>query len=221
MKVLIIAAHPDDEVLGCGGAIINHVKGGDNVTVAIMTDGAGTRYKKGMSKTLRINAIRCAERLGVSKVIFKKLPNQLLDAIPITKVIKTIEKILEEISPDIIYTHDKGDLNRDHVVIYEATLVAARPLPNSRVRKLFTYFVPSSSEYNDVDEKGVFIPNLFIDIKDSIDKKIKAFACYKSEARAYPHPRSPEALRVYANQWGIQAGIEYAEPFKLIREIAR
>jgi len=220
MKHMIIAAHPDDEVLGCGGTIINRVKKGDEVVVVILTDGAVTRYKKPMAKILRKNALACAKILGVSKVIFKDLPNQLLDSIPITRVIKAIEAVMAEIKPDTVYTHDKGDLNRDHAVIYEATLVAARPLPGSKVKKLFTYFVPSSSEYNDVDEKAIFIPNVFVDIKAGIDKKIKAFACYKSERRAYPHPRSPEALRVYAKRWGIQAGIEYGEPFRLIRETA-
>jgi len=220
MRHLIIAAHPDDEVLGCGGTIINRVRQGDEVFVAILTDGAITRYKKGMAKVLRKSALDSAKILGVSKVIFKDLPNQLLDSIPITRVIKAIEAVMAEVKPDLVYTHDKGDLNRDHAVIYEATLVAMRPLPGSKVKKLFTYFVPSSSEYNDVDEKCVFIPNVFVDIKAGIDKKIKAFACYKSERRAYPHPRSPEALRVYAKRWGIQAGIEYGEPFRLIRETA-
>ena len=219
MKHLIIAAHPDDEVLGCGGTIVNRVREGDEVVVAILTDGAATRYKKSMAKVLRKNALACAEILGISRIVFKDLPNQLLDSIPITKVIREIESVIGEVRPDAVYTHDKGDLNRDHAVIYEATLVATRPLPGNKVKKLFTYFIPSSSEYNDIDEKGVFIPNVFVDIKAGIDKKIKAFSCYKSERRAYPHPRSPEALHVYAKRWGIQAGIEYGEPFRLIREI--
>jgi N-acetylglucosamine malate deacetylase 1 len=220
MKHLIIAAHPDDEVLGCGGTIVNRVGQGDEVVVVILTDGAVTRYTKGMAGVLRNSALDSAKVLGVSRVIFKELPNQLLDSIPITTVIKTIESVIREVKPDAIYTHDKGDINRDHAVIYEATLVATRPLPGGAVKKLFTYFVPSSSEYNDVDEKCVFIPNVFVDIKAGIDKKIKAFSFYKSERRVYPHPRSPEALRIYAKKWGIQAGIEYGEPFRLIREIA-
>lgn len=219
MKNLIIAAHPDDEVLGCGGMIVNRVKKGEEVIVAILTDGTATRYKKGMAKTLSVNTMRSAKILGVSKVIFRNLPNQLLETISITKVIQEIEKIIKEVKPEVVYTHDRGDLNRDHAVIYEATLVATRPLPGQTVKKLFTYFVPSSSEYNDIDEKSVFIPNVFVDIEESIDKKIRAFSSYKSEARPYPHPRSPEALRVYSRRWGLQAGIEYAEVFRLIREI--
>lgn len=221
MKTLIIAAHPDDEVLGCGGLIINSVKRGDEVVLSVLTDGSGTRYKKKMAGVLRSNAMKCARMLGISKVIFKDLPNQLLDTVPVTKVIKEIENIIKETGPDIVYTHDKGDLNRDHAVVYEATLVAARPLPGIKIKKLFTYFVPSSSEYNDVDEKDAYIPNVFVDISGSIDKKIRAFACYKSESRAYPHPRSFKALKIYAQKWGIQTGIEYAEAFRLIREISR
>ncbi|MDD3905552.1 MAG: PIG-L family deacetylase [Candidatus Omnitrophica bacterium] len=219
MKHLVLAAHPDDEVLGCGGTIAKRIKEGDEVTVAILTDGAVTRYKKGMAKVLKANTTECAKALGVSRIIFKNLPNQLLDAMPITKVIKEIEGIIKETAPDMVYTHDKGDLNRDHVVVYEATLVAARPLPGGKIKGLFTYFVPSSSEYNDVDEKSVFIPNVFVEINQTIDKKIKAFTYYKSEVRPYPHPRSPEALRVYAKRWGIQAGVEYAEAFRLIRGV--
>lgn len=220
MKNLILAAHPDDEVLGCGGTIARRVKEGEEFIVAIITDGALTRYKKSMIRSLRNSAIECSRMLGVSKVIFKDMPNQMLDTIPITKVIQAIEAVISEVNPDTVYTHDKGDLNRDHAIIHEATLVAARPLPGAPVKTVLTYFTPSSSEYNDVDGGNIFIPNIFVDIKKSIDAKIRAFGCYKSEARPYPHPRSPEALKVYAKRWGIQSGIEYAEPFRLVRTTA-
>jgi len=219
MKYLILAAHPDDEVLGCGGTMARRAKEGHEVVAAILTDGAVTRYKKGMAKVLRANAAGCAKTLGISRVVFRDLPNQGLDAVPITKVIKEVEGIIRDFKPDIIYTHDRGDLNRDHAVIHEATLVAARPLPAGGVKELFTYFVPSSSEYNDAGEREIFIPNVFVDITATIDKKVKAFAHYKSEARPYPHPRSPRALRIYAERWGIQAGLKYAEAFRLIRWI--
>jgi len=219
MNILVIAAHPDDEVLGCGGAIIRHVKKGDRVTILILTDGAVTRYKKKMIKVLRDSAKKCARTLGADKIIFKDLPNQMLDAIPVTRVIQVIEKVMKKVSPNIVYTHDKGDLNHDHRVAYEATLVATRPIPDMGTRKIFTYFVPSSTEYNDTDEKNIFIPNVFLDIKKEVEAKIEAFSCYKSEARPYPHPRSPEAIRTYAKRWGTQAGLEHAEPFRLIREI--
>lgn len=221
MNILILAAHPDDEVLGCGGAIIKHTRDSDKVYICILTDGALTRYKKDMVKTLRQCAMKCSKMLGTSNIIFEKLPNQLLDTLPITRVIHVIEKVIRKVKPDIVYTHDKGDLNRDHRIIHEATLVAARPLPKTRIKKVFTYFVPSSSEYNDTAPKDLFIPNIFLDIKNTIDKKTKANACYHSEKRSYPHPRSPKAIKAYAQRWGIQVGIKYAEPFRLVREIKK
>lgn len=219
MNILIIASHPDDEVLGCGGAIIKHVKNGDKVYVLILTDGAIGRYKKSMVATLKEHALKCSEALGVSRVIFKNLPNQSLDTLPITKVIQDIEEVLRMVKADIIYTHDKGDLNRDHRIAYEAALVAARPIPGGRIKRLLTYFVPSSSEYNDVDAENIFLPNIFVDIGPEMEKKLKAYSCYKTEIKPYPHPRSIEAMKVYAQAWGVRVGMEYAEPFRLIRAI--
>ena len=219
MNILVIAAHPDDEVLGCGGAIIKHAKEGDKVCICILTDGTKTRYPKSMAKQLKKEALKCAKMLGISKVIFKSLPNQLLDTVAITDVIKTIEKVIDETKPDIVYTHAKNDLNRDHRLVYEATLVATRPIPGNKIKKVLSYFVPSSSEHNDTEQENQFIPNVFLNIKNEIDIKIKAVSCYRTEIRPYPHPRSPEAMRVYAKYWGIRVGIEYAEPFRLIREI--
>lgn len=219
MNILVIAAHPDDEVLGCGAAIIKHAKKGDKVYVCILTDGAKTRYPKKMANQLKKEALNCSKTLGASRVIFKSLPNQLLDTVAITKVIKTIEQIIEETKPEIVYTHAKNDLNRDHKVVYEATLVATRPIPGNNVKKVLSYFVPSSSEYNDSETENQFIPNVFLNIKNEIEDKIKAASYYGTEMRLYPHPRSKEAMRVYGKYWGIRAGIEYAEPFRLIREI--
>jgi len=219
MKVLIIAAHPDDEVLGCAGAIIKNIQEGKRVSVCILTDGAITRYKKDMVKILRNHALKCAKILGGPELIFGNLPNQLLDTLPITEVIKTIEKVINSVKPDIVYTHDKGDLNRDHKIVYEATLTASRPIPGSKIKSLLTYFVPSSSEFNNVDKESVFVPNVFLDIKNEVARKIRAFSCYQTEIKPYPHPRSPEAIKTYAQWWGIQAGIEYAEPYRLIRTI--
>lgn len=220
MKILVIAAHPDDEVLGCGGRIAKYARQGDKVAVCILTDGCLTRYKKSAKGLLRAQARACAKVLRVSDLFFEDLPNQMLDTLPVTKVIKTIERVIAMVRPDIVYTHDKGDLNRDHCVVHEATLVACRPLPGARVRELYSYFVPSSSEYNNFNQASLFTPNVFVDIEKEIETKVRAFACYKTEARAFPHPRSPEALRAYAAKWGSDAGFSYAEPFRLVRWIS-
>lgn len=221
MKILVIAAHPDDEVLGCGGIILKHIKNKDDVVICILTDGSLNRYSQDKARVVKEQALQCAKFLGLERVIFKDLPNQALDTIPILKVIQTIEEVIREVKPEIIYTHDKIDLNHDHRIVYEASLVATRPLPENRIRKMLTYFVPASSEHNNVDSESTFIPNLFVDIKEEIDQKVEAFSFYKTEAREYPHPRSSQAIKVYAKYWGISVGLEYVEPFRLIREIEK
>jgi len=218
-KILVVAAHPDDEVLGCGAAMARHAGRGDEVRVLILTDGAGGRYAKAMRKTLREDARRSARILGIADVISLDLPNQGLDTLPITKVAQAVEKVLADFGPSVVYTHHRGDLNRDHRIAYEATLVACRPLPGCKVSRLLTYYIPSSSDYNEVDAENVFVPNVFLDAKRYIRTKIDAFLCYGSEVKAYPHPRSPEALESYARAWGSRVGLEAAEPFRLVREL--
>jgi len=122
---------------------------------------------------------------------------------------------------DCVFTHHFGDLNKDHRLVYEATITASRPLAGQKIKKIYTYYVPSSTEWNSIEKKDIFIPNFFLDIKQEMDLKIKAMKCYKSEYKRYPHPRSPKALKAYAHYWGLSIGIEYAEPFVLIREIRK
>jgi len=218
-RVLVIAAHPDDEVLGCGAAMAWHAAQGEEVRTLILTDGAGGRYARAMRKTLRDSAQRSARILGIEGVTFLDLPNQGLDTLPITDVAQAVEKILADLRPQVVYTHHKGDLNRDHRIAYEATMVACRPLPGCPVARLLTYYVPSSSDYHEVDAESVFVPNVFLDAKRYLRRKLNAFLCYRSEVKAFPHPRSPEALEAYSRAWGVRVGLESAEPFRLIREI--
>jgi LmbE family N-acetylglucosaminyl deacetylase len=220
-NVLVVAAHPHDEVLGCGGTIIKNIKMGNRVSVLTLTDGALGRYDKKTTQRLRKGFLDSAKVLGLSKVFVANLPNQSLDTVPISRVIREIEGIVGAVKPEILYTHHGGDLNRDHRVVHEATLVATRPLPGSRIEKVLAYFVPSSTEYNDTTDGSHFKAKVFEDITREIDQKIKAFACYKTEERAFPHPRSREGLRTYAQMWGIGVGVPYAEPFCLIRGIER
>lgn len=221
MKALIIAAHPDDEVLGCAGIIAKMRNSGIDPYVLIMTNGAAGRYPGSMRRTLKECAKKANKMLGTKKVFFENLPNQRLDDIPFIKVIRTIEGRLEAIKPEAVFTHHAGDLNKDHRIINTATMTAVRPLPGGCVRRVYAYLVPSSSEWNMVEGENIFIPNTFVDIKEELELKIEAMKAYKSECREYPHPRSPEAIRVYSAYWGLIAGLEYAEPFKLIRDISQ
>lgn len=220
MKCLIIAAHPDDEILGCGGTICKLAKNGIESFVLILTDGAGGRYKISMKEALKKCAINANKIAGTKKVFFENFPNQRLDTVALSKIIKVIEKYIKALKVENIFTHHAGDLNKDHRIVYEATITAARPFVGQIVKRTYAYNVPSSTEWNCLESDDVFIPNVFIDIKGEIETKIKAVRCYTSECRPYPFPRSPKAVRAHSNYWGLSAGMKYAEPFKLIRDIS-
>jgi len=219
MKIVVIAAHPDDEVLGCGGSIIKHSMKGDEVHIRILTDGATTRDSGGLKEKLRENAYTCSEILGATSLKFYDLPNQRLDTIPILEIIETIEEILNEVKPDRIYTHHVGDLNIDHQKVHHATLTAARPLAGSYIEEIYSYFVHSSTEWYQSSSSNVFIPNVFVEISDVIDRKIEAMKSYETECRPFPHLRSPESIRLHSQCWGLDSGLKYAEPFMLIRSL--
>lgn len=225
MKTLVVAAHPDDEVLGCGGTIAKSVRNGDEVYCLIMGEGVSSRYerrelaKKEELKALKAEAQKAAEILGIKKVFFKDLPDNRFDTVPLLEIIKTIEEVKEKVRPDVIYTHYQGDLNIDHRITFEAVLTACRPLPGETVRGIYSFEVPSATEWNVPDKQ--FTPNIFVDISDTFDKKIEALKAYKSEIRKHPHPRSPESLEMISKRWGFVVGGGLVEPFILIRLIKR
>jgi LmbE family N-acetylglucosaminyl deacetylase len=215
---LIIAAHPDDEILGCGGTI-KKLSSEEDFYVLILTYGVENRYPKEMETRLKENARKANKLVGTKEVFFENLPNQGLDAIPILDVITTIEKYMSQIKPDRVFTHHGGDLNRDHRVVHEASMVATRPISGQCAKQVYSYHVASSTEWNQIKEEDIFIPNVFIDISDTISAKIGAMKCYSSECRPFPHPRSPEALEVYSQYWGITVGMKNVEIFRLIRDL--
>lgn len=214
MKVLIISSHPDDEVLGCGGTIRKFASQGISVYVLLLTCGAESK------KNLKEDCLRAHKILGTREVFFEGFPNQLLDTLPLIKINEAIEKYLAKINPDIVFTHHYGDINRDHKIAFESSSVAVRPLFPAKVKKLYSYSVASSTEWNACPENA-FIPSTFIDIEKSLDYKIRAMKCYKTEYRDYPHPRSTKSIKLYANYWGIIAGLKFAEPFLMLREIIK
>jgi LmbE family N-acetylglucosaminyl deacetylase len=215
---LVIAAHPDDEVLGCGG-IIKKLSKKEEFYVVILSAGADTRYDKSMENILRDNAINANNILGTKEVFFENLPNQKMDNIPILEVTQIIEKYISKLKPTRVFTHHIGDLNKDHQVVAEATFTATRPITGQIVKEVYSYNVPSSTEWNAIEGEKTFIPNVFIDIHEELELKLKAMECYTSECRDYPHPRSPKSLKAHSNYWGLVSGYEYAEPFKLIRKL--
>jgi len=219
MNVLVVAAHPDDEILGCGGVINKFKKQGVDSSVLILTDGSSGRYLKNAKQALKKNALAANKIIGTRKVFFEDFPNQRLDVVSLTRIIKTIEKYINNLNIDCLFTHHAGDLNKDHRIVYEASVTAARPIPGQKIKAVYTYNVASSTEWNRYEKDDIFIPNFFVDISREIGEKIRAMACYKSECKPYPHPRSLKGLRAHAKYYGVSLGLEYCEPFKLIRAI--
>ena len=211
MKILVIAPHPDDEVLGMGGTI-KKLSPKNNITLLIMTDGASAQYSdKKMIKVRKESCKKSSKILGISEIKFLNFKDMKLDSVPQLEINQEIEKIIKKIQPKIVFTSPKNDLNRDHDVTFNSTLVATRP-SSSGVKKVFSYELPGYT-------KDPFSPNHYEDITKQFGHKIKAFKMYKSEIMKFPHPRSIESIENLAVYRGIQAGIAKAESFELIKNI--
>jgi LmbE family N-acetylglucosaminyl deacetylase len=225
MNILVIAAHPDDEVLGCGGTIARLVQEKHDIFIAILGEGITSRYKQrehadeSLMKELRKRTQRVAKLLGVKQIFTFDLPDNRFDTIAMLDIVKLIEDLIERVQPQIIFTHHGGDLNIDHGYVFRATLTAARPITGSSVKTIYAYEVPSSTEWAMGKFNQPFQPTTFIDIQNTLDLKLQAMALYESEVRAFPHPRSTEALRAIASRWGCVAGCQQAEAFELIRDL--
>lgn len=215
--VLVVAAHPDDEVLGPGGTIARHVKAGDEVHVVVLADGATSRYADGMESVLADAARACGEVLGAASVRVRALPDQRLDGMPLLDVVHEIEPVVDEVRPTVVYTHFPGDVNADHGVVSRATWTACRPYVLPRLERFAVFETPSSTEWALPAPETAFRPTLFVDVADVLDLKIEAMEQYRTELRPYPHPRSLRALRERAAYWGSTVAREAAEPFQLLR----
>jgi Uncharacterized proteins, LmbE homologs len=212
--VLVIGAHPDDEVLGAGGAIARHAMTDDEVHILIVTEGTTVQYDdEDLIEQKRADAQACADVLGVSEIHFGDLPDMRLDTVPHVDINAVIEDVCANVEPDIIYTHSRREVNRDHVAVHDSTLVATRP--GSGVEMVLAYETPSSTEY--APETTGFEPTLFVDIADYLDTKINGFECYDTETREYPHPRSAKALRALARTRGAASNSATAEAFDVLR----
>lgn len=219
--VLVVAAHPDDEVLGCGATISKHVVAQDRVWVLILSEGIASRanlstvQKNKHKKALLASARRANRILSVKRLIVKNFPDNQFDSVPLLKIIHSIEEVISEFKPDIVYTHHFGDTNIDHRRTLEAVFTAARPMEDSPVEEILSFEIPSSSEWN-FNKQDTFRPNVFIDVKDSFDKKINALSEYKSELREFPHPRSLKYIESLARVRGGNVGFKKAEAFELV-----
>jgi methionyl-tRNA formyltransferase/LmbE family N-acetylglucosaminyl deacetylase len=214
-RVLAIAAHPDDEVLGVGGTLIRHFKTGDDVRVVIVCSAQSIRYREGEHDQPG-DSQRAGYYLG-ARVSGLGFPDQRLDAGSNLELIQALEREVQVFQPDIVYTHHWGDVNADHVRIAEAMDVATRPFAAPWIQRLYAFHTPSSSEWTASARDRPFSPNVFTDITGELDRKVDAMRCYQSELRPYPHPRSLRSLRERAGLWGSVANLKAAEPLMLLR----
>lgn len=220
-KILIIGAHPDDETLGMGGTIAKYTSNDNMVHVLIITDGSSSQYGnyEQMIEKKKNESKEAMRILGVEKIDFNVLPDMKLDTVPHIEINNLIEEKIRDFKPSIVYTHHWGDINKDHRLVFESTMVAVRPTINQTVKNIYTYETPSSTEWNITELNNVFKPNVFVDITKYMEQKLKAVDAYKSELRPYPHPRSVESIKTQNKGYGISVGTTYAERFYLVRSI--
>lgn len=214
-RVLVVAAHPDNEVLGIGGIVLKHTKKGDRVRSVIMCEGESFRYMKDVGQSEATS--EAAMILGIEYTYFPRFPDQKLDNYTLTEIITPLEEISREFKPDIIYCQSASDANRDHKILFEAANIAFRPI-SEWVQDFYCFYTSSSTEW------GVprnFIPDTWVDISEELEDKIKAFEKYHSEVREYPHPRSSNSLRYQSYFWGNQCCMQAAEVLMTIRRALR
>ena len=227
-RILLVVAHPDDELLGCGATfnkLINELK--CVVKVVILGEGITSRADKRDTKQWeqqltvhKENIKRAQQAIGYHQLSVYDFPDNRFDSVDLLDLIKVVEKEKKEFQPEIIFTHHGGDLNIDHQRTFEAVITACRPMNSENVRTIITFETPSGTEWRASSDPKHFVPNLFFSINSNhLQAKITGMESYEFEKRQYPHPRSPEALKIQAQRWGVAIGCEFAEAFMLIRSI--
>jgi LmbE family N-acetylglucosaminyl deacetylase len=227
-KIMIVVAHPDDELLGLGATLNKLIEEYDVKThVVILGEGITSRSEerdvKIWEKQLAIhrNNIKNAQKyIGYHSTSIYDFPDNRFDSIALLDIIKVIEKEKVSFQPEVIFTHHGGDVNIDHQRTFESVITACRPMQDENVKTIITFETPSGTEWRSPSDPRHFLPNLFFSVsQENVDAKIKGMESYEFERRAYPHPRSPEALKIQAQRWGVMVGVSFAEAFCLVRSI--
>ena len=224
-SILVVAAHPDDEVLGCGGTLARWAQERHEVNVLLLADGESSRSSvqsplaESRVAARQQSAKLAATILGCASVKLLAMPDNRMDSVDMLEVVQQIEQFVQRHRPSTVVTHHAGDVNIDHRVVHDAVIAACRPQPGHSVKRLLFFEVPSSTEWRPAASAQVFSPNVFVDITATLDAKLKALEAYGSELRAFPHPRSLEAVRALARWRGASVGVMAAEAFMLGREV--
>lgn len=224
-SILVVAAHPDDEALGCGGTMAKLADAGAEVHVVFLADGVTSRSSAGSDHAKRISARREAAQaacklLGASSTHFRDFPDNRLDTVALLSLVQPIEELIARYRPDTLLTHHAGDVNIDHRLVHQAVVTACRPQPASAVHALLSFEVPSSTEWQTPGSAPVFAPNWFVDISATLRRKLDALSAYADEMRSWPHPRSREGVEHLARWRGASVGVEAAEAFVLGRRLS-
>lgn len=226
-SVAVVAAHPDDEVLGCGGTLARLASEGRAVHVLLLADGESSRpgasgepVDAGKLEARKSAAEKACSVLGCSSVEVLSLPDNRLDGLVLLDVVKQIEIFMARHRPSTVFTHHAGDVNIDHQVVHEAVVAACRPLPGHHVKELLFFEVPSSTEWRPAGSAASFVPNWFVDISATLERKLQALEVYESELRPFPHPRSLKAVDALATWRGATVGVAAAEAFVLGRKLS-
>lgn len=227
-RIMVVVAHPDDELLGLGGTMNRLIKELDVETrVVILGEGITSRsdvrdpnlWEKELKRHHK-NVAEAQSKIGYGSVSLHQLPDNRFDSVALLDIIKIVENEKKQFAPTLIFTHHGGDLNVDHQRTFEAVMTACRPMKDETVKSILTFETPSGTEWRASADPRHFIPNVFISISEAnLRAKISGMESYEYEKRDFPHPRSPEALTVQARRWGIAVGCEYAEAFCLVRSI--
>jgi len=223
--IVVVAAHPDDEVLGCGGTIARFANEGYSIHVLLLADGESSRGEVPIENiddlvTTRSNAAEQAcGILGCSSTKTLSLPDNRLDGVDLLDIVKQVESFIHQYQPTKVFTHHRGDVNVDHKIVHDAVLTACRPQPNHCTKELLFFEIPSSTEWQTPDAEDSFHPNYFVDISSTIGKKLRALEAYQEEMRKFPHPRSLQAVEALSQWRGATVGVKAAEAFVLGRKI--
>lgn len=217
--VLVIATHPDDEVLGCGGVMARHAAQGDAVHVLVITRGDPELFSEEEIEATRQELHEAHAILRVASTQFLDFPAPKLDTVPGFRVASAIGAVIDQLRPQIVYVPHRGDVHADHRVVYEATLVACRPINMCPVRRLLSYETLSETEWASPSGEAAFVPTLFVDIGRYLSIKLSAMACYRSQLKPPPHSRTLETLAALATLRGATVSVAAAEAFMLVREV--
>lgn len=216
MRVLCLAAHPDDEVLGAGGTLLKHRANGDHTRLVVATVAFTPRWSESTVARKREECHQAAEILGFQGVSFLEFATMHLNSLPAIELNDAVARAVHDFDPQVLYAPPMDDINQDHSALFAAALVAARQTPSSSLRSLYSYEIPPTTRFNSSNR---WQPNSYVDITEFVDAKLAAMAVYQTELPPPPHPRSLESIRTFARERGVALGVEYAEAHMLVREL--